>query len=123
MNLIESFECDGACVQISTRTDGTLRMYIQLVDAYRYQRELIIEQDAKGKWTTHAYQHPGIRNIEWVSARAANNLIERIRELCRNHISLLFNAATPERPRHEGFVQFHHALLNYNFKTAWQSIA
>lgn len=119
-----TFQFEQATVMLTVSVDfkGRARpkLYIQAIDAYRYQRELSIEyRHRPGNsddmyWECHAYRHPGVRHITEPSKAVAEKLIARILELCEKYPSLLFNSsddAGPGRARHEGFVHFHDILL------------
>jgi hypothetical protein len=96
---------------------------IQAHDQYRYQRELSVAfrhrpgDSSDLYWECHAYQHPGRRNIqENIPDSVARRFISRFLDLCASYPALLFNATgdhatDPGRPRHEGFVHLHDALL------------
>jgi hypothetical protein len=93
------------------------KLYIQAMDAYRYQRELSIQlRHRPGDsndlyWEVHTYQHPGQHEVREVSKDVATRLINRIIELGETYPALLFNEANERQPRSEGFVHFHNALL------------
>lgn len=59
------------------------KLYVQVIDQYRYQREWSLEYRHRSGdsndmyWESHAYRHPGRRHIEEMSQSAAKRLIER----------------------------------------------
>lgn len=87
------------------------RLYVQVIDAYSYQRELTVEYrhepgDSKNLyWEYHIYRHPGRRRVEKVSQKVATAFIERFLHLCEDYPVLLFNEGTIDRPRSDGFVR------------------
>lgn len=98
-------------------------LYVQAIDAYRYQRELSVSLrwrpgDSKSLfWNMHAYQHALRRNEMELTPARAIGFIRRFIELCELFPSLLFNktgehTTDTARPRHEGFVHLHDQLLN-----------
>jgi hypothetical protein len=99
--------------------NGVIRpsLYIQVIDAYRYQRELTIglrHSDGDMKklhWESHAYTHPNFRHVMTLTPINAQKVITRILDLANNSRILLFNDAHPLQARHEGFVHFHNLLL------------
>jgi hypothetical protein len=88
------------------------RLYVQVVDAYRYQRELTVafrhRPGASGDlfWEGHIYRHPHRREVSEIDERTAKRFIVRFLYLCDNYPTLLFNEADPsrDRPQCEGFV-------------------
>lgn len=121
MSTLANIQLNHACVLYSEERDFNGRtlpkLYIQTIDAYRYQRELTIElrrepgSSSVYFWECHAYKHPGQRNVQTVTKQVAESLIERILHLARNYPTLLFNENSETRARHEGFVHFHDRLL------------
>ena len=93
------------------------KLYIQAIDAYSYQRELIIQLKHRPSsiddlyWEIHTYRHPGRRNIQEISESAAVNMIMRIIELANNYPSLLFNAKGI-CAQNDGFVHLTETLLD-----------
>ena len=93
------------------------KLYIQIIDDYRYQRELSVQLrhepgDMKSLfWEIHAYKHAGIRQISRPTEKNAKAFIARILELAEKYPSLLFNERG-ERPSFEGFVHMHDHLLD-----------
>jgi hypothetical protein len=85
------------------------KLYVQAIDQYRFQRELIVEfrhepgDSKKLFWEYHIYQHPGRRHVAKVSEYRATKFINRFLHLCKDYPDLLFNKSG-DRPRHEGFV-------------------
>ena len=94
------------------------KLYIQAIDRYRYQREWSIAfrhtpgDSSKLFWESHAYRHPGRRNIVELTDGVAKRLIARILHLCENYPTLLFNGDNGDRARHESFVHLSEALLD-----------
>lgn len=96
------------------------KLYIQAMDAYRYQWELTIGYrhrpgDSKDLyWEGHIYRHPGMRQIQELDARTGKGMISRILELCHDYPTLLFNANNVPQgyARHEGFIHMAVALLD-----------
>lgn len=115
-------ESAHACVILTLDKDCNgqerIKLYIQAIDAYCYQRELSIQYRHepgnldKMFWECHAYRHPGIRCIKTLAPAIAKRLIGRILYLAKNYPSLLFNdAGSGGRAVSEGFVHFHDMLL------------
>lgn len=118
----KSFEFEQACViftnDSSVATGQKMpKLYVQIVDAYRFQREWTLQfryepGDAKKLyWESRIYQHPGRREICELPKKQAENLLIRFLELCDKYPSLLFNktgehTTDKARPRNEGFVSF-----------------
>ena len=93
------------------------KLFIQAIDAYAYQRELLVQYrhcagDMKQMyWECHAYVHPGLRHITEPSEKVALAFIERFLEQCEKYPTLLFNDETHgTRPRSVGFVHLHNQL-------------
>lgn len=101
--------------------DWWLKLYVQLVDVYGYQRELSVERvphaDAEQTfWRSHAYQHPGRRQISVISQNTAIGFIHKFLGQVKRYPSLLFNDDQIEdgklqRARGDGFVQLNESLL------------
>jgi len=119
-----TIQFEAGTVMFSTTKDanGVLRpkLYIQTVDAYRYQRELSIALIHEPgnlkelKWEVHAYKHPRERHITIIGKATAEALIERLLHYAEKYPTLLFNEHNygPNKlPRHEGFVHCHDKLL------------
>lgn len=97
------------------------RLYVQILDSYGFQREMTLREmpeDAGerhfGPWTVNVYQHPGRRDIAYLSDAQAERLVARIREVCADHPSVLFNVAdaSVNRARCHGFVHLCEAIHN-----------
>lgn len=94
------------------------KLYVQCIDAYRYQREWTLAlrwepgDTSQLFWESRAYRHPGVRRIVMVHANVAERLITEFLNLCERTPSLLFNAADDRHVRSEGFVHFHTDLLD-----------
>lgn len=111
-----------ACLQY-TREDGTNipKLYIQVIDAYANQLELIISWitpvpltsrrtfNDTGGWRVHSYKHPGKRCIKDVSEKVAYALIGRIIDIAQKYPNILFNEGDICS---SGFVRFHDNLLH-----------
>ena len=122
--MVHNFQFEQGCLLVTEVTDfnGNVcqKLYIQAIDAYRYQRELSIEfmrvhgrsDEASYHWQIHAYKHPGIREISQPEPMVAKGMINRLVDLATKYPDLLFNKGTADRARHEGFVHFHDVLLN-----------
>lgn len=92
------------------------KISVQIIDAYRYQREWTLEFRHKpGKkhcyWESHVYKHPGQRHIVELSPNVAKRLWDRFLSMVENYPTLLFNDTDERRARHEGFVHFSDTLL------------
>lgn len=93
------------------------KVFVQIIDSYRYQREWILErkhQAGNSKviyWESHIYRHPGVRCIKEVTEKAAIDLMEKFQEFCWKYPKLLFSTVE-ECPLHEGFVHFADRLLS-----------
>ncbi len=93
------------------------KISVQILDAYRYQREWTLKfryepgNTKRCYWESHAYKHPGQRHIEELSPAVAKRLWDRFIGMVEEYPTLLFNDADERRARHEGFVHFHDALL------------
>jgi hypothetical protein len=88
------------------------KLFVQVIDAYGYQREFILnlhcENDAM-VWQYTIYHHPGRRFQSEVKEKIAIKFIKRFLYLCQKYPDLLFNKATTTqfaRPRNSGFVHF-----------------
>lgn len=99
------------------------KLYVQAIDQYRYQRELIIQfrhqsgNSSKLYWECVAYRHPGRRFEQTITAGVATRFIDKFLRLCSEYPSLLFNQSGDHttdihRPRHENFVHMHERLLD-----------
>lgn len=86
------------------------KLYVQVIDAYRYQRELSVQlrwEPGNSKnlfWEYHIYRHPGYRYIGTISEAVATRFIERFLEQSQQYPTLLFNEASDRQARCEGFV-------------------
>lgn len=103
------FEESGASVQY-TLSGGHPTLYVQVTDQYGFQRELTLSQKSdftSGKmyWEYTIYMHPGRRWFQPVTSLMAERFIKKFLETCEKHPDLLFNPATPDRPRCKGFVE------------------
>ena len=115
-------EAARACLQY-TREEGTNipKLYVQVIDAYSNQLELIISWitpvpltirgtfNDTGGWRVHSYKHPGKRCIKDVSEKVAYGLMSRIVEIAQKYPNILFNDQSPVS---SGFVHFHDNLLH-----------
>jgi hypothetical protein len=120
--MIHNIQFEQGCMLVTDTTDynGTVcpKLYIQVIDAYGYQRELSLAYmrvpgrgDEGYRWEIYSYKHPGIRNISELNTLTATAMIVRLVELATKYPSLLFNEGTPRQARHNGFVRFHDLLL------------
>ena len=111
------FEKSHACVIFTNKMSAATgkrmpRLYVQLVDQYRFQREFTLEfrhkpGDSKTLyWESHVYKHPARRVVLQIGRTQAINCIRRILELCRDYPDLLFNVEDERRARSEGMVHF-----------------
>lgn len=101
---------------------GQLKLYVQLIDDYGYQRELTVEyvqnsDPLKTLWRYHAYRHPGRRNISLASPEVAIHFIRKFFGQTKRYPSLLFNEqrivdGKCERPTGAGFVHLNEQLLD-----------
>jgi hypothetical protein len=120
------FERSHACVLFTVTEDkagqGMIcpKLYVQAIDAYRFQREMSVAlihryDPTTGKtsylWEAHTYKHPGQREIAELSADVAKRFIARFLELSEKYPSLLFNESTAERARNEGFVHLQERIF------------
>lgn len=128
------FEKSHACVIFTNEkhvATGRMhaKLYVQVIDQYRYQREWTLEfrhrpGDSKScYWESHIYQHPGRRHIVEVKKTMAESCIKRFLRLCEQYPSLLFNVegehgTDKARPRCEGFVRFAELLHRGELPTA-----
>jgi hypothetical protein len=118
-----TFEFDSTTVLYREEYSAVLgkaapSLAVMVLDAYRYQREWTLKMIPGGSderhavWESHAYRHAGVRCIQRVPEKVALAVIAKFLELCEKYPSLPFNAAGENgRPRAEGFVHFHEALL------------
>lgn len=95
------------------------KLYVQAIDAYGFQRELIVQRTYRFNpstgetvyfWQSHVYMHPGRREIQEISEAQAKHFISEFLRLARDYPTLLFNAnaTLPNghfRPTSEGFVR------------------
>jgi hypothetical protein len=95
------------------------KLYIQVIDQYRYQREFVLEYRHRSGnshncyWSCVAYRHPGRRTEFELSSGVAKRLQQRLEHIIREYPSLLFNdSGNNGRARHEGFVHFTECLLD-----------
>jgi hypothetical protein len=101
--------------------DWLLELYVQLIDAYGYQRELRVERvphrdPEQTFWRSHAYQHPGRHQISVMSQDTAIGFIHKFFNQVERYPSLLFNDDQIEdgklqRARGDGFVHLNELLL------------
>lgn len=98
------------------------KLYVQVIDDYRYHRELTVEfryepGDSKNlRWEFHIYRHPGVRRIETITQGVAERFIERFLDLSANYPILLFNGRSEDRATCEGFVHLADRLhAGYDF--------
>lgn len=112
MNKPQLFEFPNiGTVQIWPANENKL-LYILMIDAYGFQRELMINWDEEKKlMKVHSYMHTCLRHISWVTKDKARKFVERLRETCEKYPNLLFNEGTAENPRARGFVVAHNRLL------------
>jgi hypothetical protein len=125
---VYSFEQGGMIVRRAT-VKGNPRIIdvkVQISDAYGYQREFSVENrriagTSTFRWEANTYLHPyhTVDQVQVISEGVAKRFMERLIELVENYPSLVFNNSaftshTPPRyrPRHEGFIRWHTALLN-----------
>ena len=118
------FQFDQASVvytaEHSRATDLVMpKLYVQVIDQYGYQRELIVEfkhraGDSKAHyWEMHAYRHVGRREIQELSKEVAERFILRFLDICEKHPIFLFNHADASgSPRSGGFVHLSELLLD-----------
>lgn len=85
-------------------------LYIQALDAYGYQRELVLKQDGPG-FVVHCYQHPGRRIVVPITAKQADRLANRIEEICERYPHFLFNGPGEDRARCAGFVTLQEGIF------------
>ncbi len=78
-------------------------LYIQALDAYGYQRELVLRQEGIS-FRLDCYQHPGRRAVLNLTRAQADRLVSRMEEICKLYPSLLFNLSGENRARCAGFV-------------------
>jgi hypothetical protein len=111
-----AFEDCNATVQYTTPLDQTQRphphLYIQAIDAYAYQRELIIltKYGVRGAiyFDIKAGQHPYWRiHTEIENGEEALN---KILDVCKTHPHRLFNPAG-DFGKNKGFVHLHTSIL------------
>jgi len=94
------------------------KLAIQVIDAYRYQRELSIEKRHRSGdstdlfWEMHVYRHPGVRCVEGLPDKLAEHAIARILEITTKYPTLLFDAHVTTA-RCDGFVRLHTELLDH----------
>lgn len=95
----------------------TYELFVQILDAYRYQREWILTSRAPvfvGSapiWNSHAYMHPDFRNVQEITNRSAEKILTHFLDITTRHPALLFNVGNQNLARNEGFVHFHNLLL------------
>lgn len=121
------YDFQNAGMTVKRGPDGKpFELSVQAHDQYGYQREFSIAYRRVAgtdsfRWVVSTYQHPFHRpdQDQDVSAGKAQRFMDRLIELVEQYPSLVFNnAAFTEhkpprfRPRHEGFVKWHTALLN-----------
>jgi hypothetical protein len=112
-------------VIFSVENNRPPKLYVQIIDAYGYQRELIVQVGYPGENANyHAYQHYGRRYTSQVSNAAAKAFIARFLQQTKEYPSLLFNECVPKygdvitepikfiRPACVGFVLLSDRLLN-----------
>lgn len=77
------------------------RLYVQAIDAYGFQRELIVQRTYRFNpgtdetiyfWQSHVYAHPERRNVQEISEAQAKHFISEFMRLARDYPTLLFNA-------------------------------
>ncbi len=91
--------------------DNHPSMFVQCMDAYSYQRELIIEWSKESNnYIIHSYLHSSMRNIQNVSKLLGERIMDKFNTHCRDYPYTLFNS-NDTRPRAEGFVGFHTKCL------------
>jgi hypothetical protein len=112
MNKPQLFEFPNiGTVQIWPAKENKL-LYILMIDAYGFQRELMINWDEEKKlMKVHSYMHTCLRHINWVTKDTARNFVEKLRDMCERYPDLLFNKGTEDIPRAKGFVVVHNRLL------------
>ena len=104
-----SDERASACL-IHTTPCGKAKIFIQVLDAYGYQRELSISH-VGGSFELHACRHPGRRFQSQIPEKLATKLIVRFLDLAQRFPSLLWNHAG-NMPRNSGFVHLHERMLD-----------
>ena len=102
-------ETASACL-IHTTPHGKAKLFVQVLDAYGYQRELTISH-VGGAFELHAYRHPGRRFQSQIPEKLATKLISRFLDLAQRFPSLLWNHAG-NMPRNSGFVHLHERMLD-----------
>lgn len=93
------------------------KLTVQVIDAYRYQRELYVQykhEPGNSKtlyWEWVIYRHPAHRNSGKTTEKTATAFITRFLTLCDKYPTLLFNPDGENgRARAEGFVHMAEAL-------------
>ncbi len=108
MKTFPALEKSHSCLVV--RDDGSL--FIQSIDAYAFQRELLISPIVNG-FAVHVYQHPGRREIVEMTRAKGGKFIRRVLELAEKYPALLFNAEGehPGQARNAGFVHLQERIF------------
>lgn len=123
MDANKTFQFENATVvytnDMSAATGKRMpRLYVQAIDAYGFQREWTLQyrhepgDSSDCYWESHAYHHPGRRDIQRMAPKAAARVVAHFLDICQDYPTLMFNASQDRvRARHEGFVKFHEVML------------
>jgi hypothetical protein len=110
------FEKEHACVLVDYDDKEATRIFVQCIDAYGRQLELILQHEPTngGKAIdVHVYRHPGVRRRSLVTHKAGQELMNEFLMLCEKYPTLLFNVTGHGgQAQNRGFVLFHTALLD-----------
>ncbi len=108
------FESSMSTVQFNEGTvadDKYPSMFIQSIDAYGFQREVVVRFDKdKNEYSFHSYMHPYIRHIKFISRKEGEEILQAIVNLLEKTPNVWFDPAVT--PRAKGFVMFHTRLLS-----------
>ncbi len=98
-------EIDNGTVILENDGKNKLKLSIQIVDAYRFQREFNFWYNHdKLKWLYVVYQHPSRRFEGEVSLKIGQEFLDRFLYILNDFPNLLFNKSNENSSRHEGFV-------------------
>lgn len=98
----------GASACLLVRDSG--QVFIQTIDSYGFQRELLISPVEEG-YSIHVYQHPARREIIEVTRKVGGGFISRLLDIAEKYPNLLFNKDDMGTPKSVGFVHLCESLF------------